>query len=139
MGIEVPHFDSQDGSGLILHLLGQNGCQASLEAESASAVQLSERLSGHALALSTMAGLIHRRQWSTQEVLKLYEKDRERVHVRLLDPLWHLSFEVLAEKEFQLLGILSFLWPDAIQHELVACDKETNLPALISFCKDDDL
>ncbi|KAI1083670.1 TPR-like protein [Whalleya microplaca] len=137
-GLEVPHFDSQSGSDLILHLLRLNISQDLAEAESSSAVQLSERLSGHALALSTMAGLIHRRQWTIQEFLKVYDRDKERIHLRSLDAIWHLSFESLSPEAFRLLGILSFLMPDSIQYDLLYREDMVDLPSLISFCTDDD-
>jgi len=44
------------------------------EEEATSAEQLSQKLSGHALAISAMAGLIHRRALSITEFMNFYNQ-----------------------------------------------------------------
>ncbi|KUJ17107.1 uncharacterized protein LY89DRAFT_782305 [Mollisia scopiformis] len=60
-GIEVFPFKTAEGSAFLLHLLSLDIVDNLTEKEAKSAFDLSERLSGNALAISQMAGLIHRR------------------------------------------------------------------------------
>jgi hypothetical protein len=139
-GIEVPYFNISEGSDLIMHLLRLDVARNVQQSEIIAATQLAEKLSGHALALSTMAGLIYRRRWSIREFLGRYEKDARRIHTKSLDAIWHLSFESLSKDSFTLLGIVSFLMPDSIPSNLLS-DAEQNdadLPALANMFKDDD-
>lgn len=62
-GLEILPWDTDTGSKFLLHLLTGHISAELLANETQSAYSLSERLSGHALALSNMCGLIHRRSW----------------------------------------------------------------------------
>lgn len=77
-----------------------------------SAYSLSERLSGHALALSNMSGLIHLRSWSISELIEVY--DRSKDFKDRLETVWQLSFEKLQPDCAALLSAFTFCVPDSI-------------------------
>jgi hypothetical protein len=68
-GIEVPSFDSKTGTAFVLHLLSIDIAEDITIHDSESAQQLSDRLRGYTLAISQMAGLIHRGSYSISEFL----------------------------------------------------------------------
>ncbi|MCJ1385774.1 hypothetical protein MMC17_008898 [Xylographa soralifera] len=118
-GVEVFCFDREAGSQFLLHLLKMDVIKDLSAGETKSAIDLSEKLSGHALAISQMAGLIHRRSWSITEFLSIYEdnlKKKQGPHglSEALDAVWQLSFESLDTKCSALLGVLSYVSPDSI-------------------------
>lgn len=88
-----------------------------------SAYSLSERLSGHALALSNMCGLIHRRSWSISELVEVY--DRSSDFKDGLETVWQLSFENLQPDCAALLSAFTFCAPDSIPHTLFEFNEET--------------
>jgi hypothetical protein len=106
--------------------------------EALSAMELSSRLSGHALAISQMAGLIHKRGWSIEEFMKLYSRNAQKIENRTsLDTVWKLSFESLEKNSYQLLGVLSFLMPDSIPDALLRPSDTVMLPECLMFCEDE--
>lgn len=109
--------------------------------EAKSALELSEKLSGHALALSHMAGLITKRSWSIQRFLAAYEKNMKKIHSTRgkdsLDAIFHLSFEELDPCAASILGVLSYISPDKIPQELFESDDISQLPEDLSFCIDE--
>lgn len=60
-GLEIVSWNADTGSRFLLHLLATNIGDELTTDDIQSANQLSEKLSGHALAISHMAGLIHGR------------------------------------------------------------------------------
>ena len=98
-GIEIAPFDTDVGSRFLLHLLSLNIAQDLSTGEVKSAHELAEKLSGHALGISQMAGLIYRQSWSIQEFLAIYNKNTRKVHEisggNSLGAVWQLSFESL--------------------------------------------
>ncbi|KAI0446179.1 hypothetical protein F4803DRAFT_504786 [Xylaria telfairii] len=64
VAIEITSWDVKLGSEFLMFLL-ESEIGKDLETEGVSAQELSRRLSGHALGISHMAGLIHRRSCST--------------------------------------------------------------------------
>ncbi|KEZ45512.1 hypothetical protein SAPIO_CDS1836 [Scedosporium apiospermum] len=102
-GFEIRSWDSHDGANFLLFLLKQN-IGRDTEAETKSALQLSEILSGHALAIQHMAGLIHGRSFSITDFMNHYLKNPRRIHKpgeknparrSELEMLWEYSFESL--------------------------------------------
>ncbi|KAI6783832.1 uncharacterized protein J7T54_001708 [Emericellopsis cladophorae] len=77
IGIEILPWDTDTCSKFLLHLLAGQISARFLANETKSACSLAERLSGHALALSNMCGLIHRRSWSISELVERSTIDRE--------------------------------------------------------------
>lgn len=115
-GIEVLPWDTDTGSKFLLHLLKGHISADLLANESQSAYCLSQRLSGHALALSNMCGLLHRRSWSISELVEVY--DRSKDFKDGLGTVWQLSFESLQPDSVALLSAFSFCSPDNIPQSL---------------------
>jgi len=59
-GLEITSWDAKTGSDFLLVLLEDN-IGRDIQAEGTSATELAEKLSGHALGISHMAGLIQQR------------------------------------------------------------------------------
>jgi hypothetical protein len=96
-GLEITSWDTKTGSEFLLFLLKRNiGCDIQAEGDSAS--ELSKKLSGHALGISHMAGLIHRRSWSVTEFMRIYLKNPRRAHESELQAVWDFSFATLEKK-----------------------------------------
>ena len=107
----------------MLHLLAGHIRGELLASETESAYSLSERLSGHALALSNMYGLIHRRSWSISELVEVY--DRAKDFKDGFETVWQLSYTNLQPNCAALLSAFSFCAPDAIPQSLFEFDEET--------------
>jgi hypothetical protein len=140
-GIEVTSWDAKTGSDFLLHLLKQD-IGKDLEAEKSSAYKLSQRLSGHALGISHMAGLIHSRSWSITEFMSIYLKNPRRAHTTELIAIWDFSFKRLQidhPQSLKLLGVVSFLVPDNIPQALFMSgfDDETDAVIGFEFCSDE--
>ena len=119
-----------------MHLLNHIGPR-NLEAEAKSAYVISEKLDGHPLAISHMAGLIHRRAWSIQEFTNLYLKNPRRAHTNELAALFDFSIRGVDEDSRRLLGIMSFLMPDSIPSEIFQAEDGRELPEDLEFCQDE--
>lgn len=125
-GFEILPWDTDTGSKFLLHLLAGHIRDELLASETESAYSLSERLSGHALALSNMCGLIHRRSWSISELVEVY--DRAKDFQDGLETVWNLSFANLQPDCAALLSAFAFCAPDAIPQSLFEFNKETDHP-----------
>lgn len=139
-GIEVHSWDSETGSQFLLHLLSTDIGDELSTAEIKSADQLSEKLSGHALAISHIAGLIHRRSWSISDFLEIYKKQPQKMYGlsgnSSINALWDISFNSLDPKSREILGVLSFTAPEAIPQSLFEAEDEASLPESLKFCAD---
>ncbi|KAG8629357.1 hypothetical protein KVT40_003222 [Elsinoe batatas] len=139
VSIELYPWDTQTGSEFLLHLLSSNVSEQLQAGEAASAYQLSEKLSGHALAISLMAGLIHRRAWSVEEFMAVYNAHANEVKdmfgTKSIDTLWSLAFGSLDANSSALLGILCFLEPDSIPQGLFELPEIIQLPEHLTFCR----
>lgn len=124
----------------MLHLLSLDIADDLSAKETQSAFDLSERLSGHALAISQMAGLIHRRSWSIEEFLAIYDENTRKMHGATkgnsLDTVWYLSFKSLDSECSAFLGVLSYVAPDSIPMSLFEQDSSTTLPREIQVYQD---
>ena len=131
-GFEVTSWGAQTGSQFLFFLLTESiGCD--LEAEYNSALAPSERLSGHALAISHMAGLIYHRAISIQEFMTMYLRNPHHAHAtNELVELWDFSFKSLDENSLSTLRVMSFLMPDIIPQKLFEAVTED-----LDFCSDD--
>ena len=141
-GLEVPTFSNQEGAGFFIHLLSRDIDSSAYNNDWTSATQLSSRLGGHPLAISQMAGLMHRRSWSIPECLEVYEKNMENVTAYRQPPgnlasLWRLPFESLNESASDLLATLCLLDPDAVPEELFVLNDKTNIPESLRFVQDE--
>lgn len=140
-GLEIPSWSDEAGMEFLLFLL-KNNIGKDLAAEKNSAYELSKILSGHALAISHMAGLITRRSWSIAAFMNIYLKDPSRAHKNELDAIWDFSFHNLEDDHvdsFTILGIVSFLMPDNIPQEIFELDSESDLLEELRFCTDEFL
>ncbi|KAF2259245.1 NB-ARC and TPR domain protein [Lojkania enalia] len=139
-GMEVTSWDHETGLRFLLHLLSSEISTDLQEDEAESAQQLSHKLCGHALAISTMAGLIHRRALSITEFTKFYEQHPSQMHgisgSRSINALWEISFRSLNSPSHAILGVMSFIEPDNIPQSLFEPDSRTDLPDPLRFCSD---
>ncbi|KAI1418796.1 NB-ARC and TPR domain protein [Xylaria sp. FL1777] len=137
-GMEIANWDNDTGLRFLLHLLSADISMELEKDETTSALQLSEKLSGHALAISTMAGLIHRRALSILEFLNFYNQHPSEVHGisgnRSINALWEISYKSLDTKSQCILAVMSFLEPDSIPQALFEPMCSTDLPESLSFC-----
>ena len=122
------------GAEFLMFLL-QKEIGKDLEKEGMSANELSRRLSGHALGISHMAGLIHRRSWTIAEFMSIYLNNHRRIHGSEFQALWDFSFQCLDSNTRKFLGAVSFLMPDDIPHSLF--EIREGLPSGLEFCSDE--
>ena len=134
--MEVANWDNQIGLKFLLHLITRD----ITEDEATSALELSEKLSGHALAISAMAGLIHRRGLSITEFVNFYNQNPSRMHgisgSRSINALLDMSFRSLDLRSLTILGIISYLEPDSIPQTFFETSSPENLPEALQFCSD---
>lgn len=137
-GIEVPPWDTNTGSKFLLHLLSKNISADILANQSQSAIELAEKLSGHALTLDRMAGVIHRRCWTIQQLIDVYDRQPE-FNKNGIGPVWQLSFENLKPHSASLLAILSFCSADKIPQGLFELKDVSGLPEDLQWCADAEM
>lgn len=134
--MEVTSWDSQTGLNFLLHLITRD----ITDDEATSAHELSEKLSGHALAISAMAGLMHRRGLSITEFMTFYNQYPSRIHGisgnRSINALWDMSFRSLDPKSLAILGVMSFVEPDSIPQAIFELHSSNDLPESLQFCSD---
>ena len=137
-GLEIESWDAKTGSQFLLHLLATNiGDQLSAD-DINSANQLSDKLSGHALAISHMAGLIHGRGWSIAEFIEEYDQQPQMIHGisdnKSINALWNISFKTLDLQSRAILGVLSFVSPDSVPQSLFQPNSGADcLPEALKF------
>lgn len=136
--MEITSWDSQTGLEFLLHLVTRDITAD----EVVSAQQLSEMLSGHALAISTMAGLMHSFGQSITEFMNFYNQHPSRIHThgfssnRSINVLWDMSFKSLDPHSSAILGVMAFLEPDNIPQKLFELSSLEKLPEPLQFCSD---
>ena len=139
-GLEVTTWDTEKGSDFLIHLLSTDISKQLDEKEAKGAHELSLQLSGHALALSLMAGLIHRRSWSIDEFVEIYKRQPQKVDRMFgnnsINALWEMSFQSLNDKTSAILRLLTFLSPDIIPQALFEPKDSSALPDSLKFCED---
>lgn len=136
--IEVKTWDPELGSKFLIHLLSTNIGQQLRDDEAASAHELSRRLSGHALAISHMAGLIHRRAWTIAEFVEIYNQHPSEMQGisenNSINALWDFAFRSLDANQKAILGVMSFIEPDNIPESLFETSPAPGLPHALTFC-----
>lgn len=139
-GLEIVTWDAETGSRFILHLLSTDISTELTSNEAKSAYELSQKLSGHALAISHMAGLIHRRDWSIDEFMEIYSQHPSEMHGvssnSSINALWDFAFKSLDPQSRAILGVLCFVAPDSIPQSLFEIACSSNLPEALLFCSD---
>lgn len=139
-GLEITSWDVETGSKFLLHLLLTDIREQVSADDSKSVLELSNMLSGHALAISHMAGLIHSRAWSIPEFMELYKEHPRKMHGvsgnSSIDALWDFTFRSLDAQSFEILGILCFLSPDSVPQIFFEGADRDQLPKSLDFCSD---
>ncbi|KAK4059480.1 hypothetical protein Trihar35433_10756 [Trichoderma harzianum] len=135
-GLEITSWDAKTGSEFLLFLLKDN-IGRDIQSERLSAVELAEKLGGHALGISHMAGLIQRRSCTIADFMRIYLKDPKRLHKSELQAVWDESFGTLERNSRAFLGVASFLVPDNTAQDLFENKQGHNLPDDLEFFLDD--
>lgn len=133
--LEILNWDNDSGLNFLLHLLRTDITSRLEDEEISSAHQLSEELRGHALTISTMAGLIHRRSLSINEFMSFYTQHQGEV-LGSVRAVWNMSFQELGAQASTVLGVMSFLSSDSIPQGLFEPESTTDLPPSLSVCAD---
>jgi hypothetical protein len=133
--LEILNWDNDSGLKFLLHLLRADITTRLEDKEIDSAHQLSEELRGHALAISTMAGLIHRRSLSISEFMRFYTQHQGEV-LGCVHAVWNMSFQELDAQARTVLGVMSFVSPDSIPQGLFEPESTTDLPPSLGVCAD---
>lgn len=134
--LEITSWDAKTGSDFLLFLLKDN-IGRDIQSERLSAIELAEKLGGHALGISHMAGLIQQRSWTIAEFMRIYMKDPRRLHKSELQAVWDVSFGNLGKNSRVFLGVASFLVPDNMAQELFENRHGHDLPDDLEFFLDD--
>ncbi|KAK1720838.1 Tetratricopeptide-like helical [Colletotrichum lupini] len=135
-GLEVPSWNTENSTKFLLHLLSGHISADLLANEAKSAYSLSERLSGHALAISNMSGLIQRRSWSISQLLDNYGSNLN--FKDGLEAVWKVSFQNLKPDSAALLAAFSYCAPDSIPHSLFELEEAEDLPDSLLWFLDVD-
>lgn len=134
-GLEVASWDSEKGAEFLLFLL-RKSIGRDISSESSSALTLSQNLSGHALALSQMAGLIHDGEYTVQDFTTIYLENPGSAHaLDAFTALWNFTFQSLDQQGASLMGVFSFLMPDHIPPEIFDINIDSELPVDLKFLK----
>lgn len=127
-GVSLPPFTTDEASKFLLKLTRREG---EVE-ERQSGFAVAERLGGHPLAITQMAGVIDRRELSFEEFLRIFEEEEIRKilfetqignskaragYQHTLDTVWAL--EKLSKGSATLLDVLSLLDPDKIPERIL--------------------
>ena len=140
-GLEIRTWDTETGSRFLFHLLSTDIGTELRDDEATSAYELSQKLSGHALAILYMASLIHRRAWSIAEFMKIYDQHPSEMHGvsgnSSINALWDFAFKSLDQQSHAILGALCFVAPDSIPQSLFQPKCAADLPESLRFCSDD--
>ncbi|KAK0110116.1 hypothetical protein ONS95_002771 [Cadophora gregata] len=139
--LEILTWDPETGSRFLLHLLSTDISEELQEEDVIAAHELSQKLSGHALAICHMAGLIHRQAWSVAEFMKMYDQHPSKMHGvsgnNSINALWNFAFKSLDKGSKAVLGVLCFVAPDDIPQSLFELEDATGFPESLRFCSDD--
>ena len=132
-GLVVLSWDAMTGSQFLIWLLKRN-IGRDLASENESALALSERLGGHALIISQMAGLIQRFKFSIKDFFVLYTKSPRAAHGRdEIKAIWDLSFQSLTTDSQEILGVISYLMSDRIQSDMFTREDPGQFPRAWHF------
>ena len=136
--MEIANWDNEKGSKFLFHLLQTDSARELEDSEMPSAHELADKLSGHALAISAMAGVIHRQAWSITEFIEFYNRHQSKVLLRTpaIKALWDISFKSLDAQSHAILAVMSFIEPDSIPQVLFEPEDPMALPASLAFCLD---
>ncbi|QPC80181.1 hypothetical protein HYE68_010933 [Fusarium pseudograminearum] len=127
--IPICTFTEEEGRQCIIHLTSWPG---GAPADPDSARELNNELGGLPIGIAQMTALMRFQRTPIKKFLCRYKEDRLKFHSKDITGItgiypdikpkiatnWNLSFNALGDEAKSLLGILSFLSPDAIPQEL---------------------
>lgn len=147
-GLEIETFGEKEGAEFLLSRFKAE--QREIPGESKAALELVQKLGGHALGINQMAALIIHRGLTIAEFMSSYDKRTKEIHrehrlgqrssgyLHYLDTVWKMSFGLLSEEQhassFTMLGVLSLMASDLIPQDLFKHNE--NLPDSLDFCED---
>ena len=146
-------FDESEAWALFTKLMKWNELAMVEEVEIEAAKLLLSKLQGLALGIRQMAALIKVKGKGVANFLNRYKKGRLRDdgssklddYNFSLDTIWQTAFDTLNQKGtqkkgygFQLLGIITYFSPDCIPNTIFDGTRLGEVPALLTFCKDED-
>ncbi|KAK4676674.1 hypothetical protein QC764_000320 [Podospora pseudoanserina] len=135
IGIEVETWDIDNGAKCIIHLLADHISADVLASQFNSALELSERLSGHALALDRMAGVIHKRGWTIGQLVEIYDRAPE-FGQNGIGPVWQISFQNLSVNASSILAVISCCSADRIPEMLFQPGEPGKVATELPWCGD---
>lgn len=145
-GIEIETFSTEEGADFLHHLLPESGNSA---LERQARLDLSTRLSGHALAISQMVALIKAKKMSVSSFVPYYDKYTKKIHRdrkagwkylgydHTLDTVWLLSFGALSTSARLCLSVFAFIDPDRIPRQLFEPSEDASLPGTVECLRDE--
>lgn len=152
-GDTVKPFDAKQSWELLLELLGEDWKSLDRQglitpSEVNAAKGLLSKLEGLALAIQQAASLIKNSKIGGPTIATTYEMFKEKMRTlperhrserssseQALDALWDMIFTGLSRNSRTLLGVLSWLSPDAIFAELFLPRDQQALDGSMAFCK----
>ena len=139
-GLEIKTWDTEMGSRFLLPLLTTEISVQLTDDEAKSAHEISQELSGHALAISHMAGLIQKRAWSIAEFADIYNQQPGKMYGisghNSINAPWDVTFKSLDPQSCAILGVLCFVAPDSVPQALFEPESAASLPKSLAFCSD---
>ena len=147
--LQIEPFSEDEGADCLLSLLTE---EHGVIADRAAAMQLSQQLGGLPLGISQLAAFTRTRQLTLDKCAQLYGQRKRRMHTDTnaryseykqdLTTVWAMQFHALIEhpNSRALLGVLTFISPDAIQENLFNLPwdlEDPQIPESILFCKDE--
>lgn len=145
--IEIVEFAAFTGLDFITHLLKNRPLS---DKDREAAIELSDKLYGHPLAINQMVALMDSKMWSFSKFLLKYETRRPSLlkeakkewshggYELLLGSLFSMSFGALSPTSRHMLGILSLISPDTITQDIFKLDESLKVPETLSYCQDED-
>jgi hypothetical protein len=127
LALEVKPFSLEEGTQLFKQLLRWDSRNWVLPEHETAASELVKSVDGLALGLHLLAALIDSHGISISRFRDLYRRKPGRIleydkalpgYGHTLDTVWRMSFEQLNPDTASLLGVISFLSPDAIPEDL---------------------
>ena len=128
------------GTRFLFHLLSTNISVDSQDDDNRSGYDLSQKMSGHTLAICHLAGLIHWRGWSITGFREMYNQHPSEMRgvsaYSSINALCDFTFRSLNPQCSTILVILSVFSPDNTPQSIFELANNTDLPESLVFCSD---
>lgn len=142
-GFHVQPFDVEDGSEVLLSLVGQDYTSTSNREK---AVEITKSLGGLPLALTQIGGFIVQRKLSLRDFLSLYERNASKIDARktgisdyehTLSTVWEMSMKKLEGDAHTLFNMLPYFQPDCIDELILSQGSKSLHEPAYEFLQDD--